>query len=453
VKAVPLALLVAASACKLDIAPGAAGYRCDDQHACPSDTTCVDGFCAVPEDAGGGNVGDDGGAPAAPCGKTTLLVDDFDADGPASYQWFVNVDARVDQQGGELVLTPEPDQIGSYPHYYSFVAYDLHESSITVELTQPVTQQHGVYSSLAAIASDDEQLSIVEEDGALSVGREDDGVTTYFMGPDYDPEQHRVWRLRDDGETMFAEVSRAGASWDELASFPSDPAFRYSHVMLEAGTYEAVASPGAAHYDNLDTGAPAGGVFCSLDSLADAFDDGVTSPAWTPDSYTSAGATMMEDEGLVIDLSPELESEGIYISSPVYDLRDGAISVHVAETTTKTGGAVTWLALHRYQQARKEVEVVQVGTLIELRVVTGDTRDTLASTTYDAIDHAWWRLADDGGDLTWSVSDDGLDWHDMRTFPNPLGAGPARVHLGASNFDGVAEPGRARFRQLNLPPP
>ena len=75
----------------------------------------------------------------------------------------------------------------------------------------------------------------------------------------YDPAEHRWLRLRDQAEVLYWEVSADGCEWVTLArngnplgSQPGGPA---SAVTLElgAGVYQALASPGVAIFDNVNT--------------------------------------------------------------------------------------------------------------------------------------------------------------------------------------------------------
>lgn len=441
-----LSALLSVAACQLDVEPSGT-FRCDDNHACPAGYDCEDGFCARPEpDAG---PGPDGGA-QADCGKMSLLSDDFESEGTPSFWWSLNEADGVSQVGGELILSPLSNKAESYPQYYSNPSYDLIGSSVMVEVPQSVNQADGVYASLTAQVGGGEMVAISQENGKLWVLRVEGGLFDAIEGADYSADDHRFWRLRDDGEHMFAEASPDGdGDWVELASVDSDPLFRYAHVMLEAGSYEAVADPGGAHFDHLNPDGPSGD-YCKLDTFTDEFDDGETSPAWLTGSYVVGGAAFEENAGLSIELGDTAESEGMYISAPRFDLRDSALALEVSEVTA--AGTVTWLGLRAHQADRLEVHVVVVNGMLELRVVTDDDTDTELSTPYDPEAHAWWRLLDDDDELVFQVSSDGDSWNELDRFDDPFGETPVLVHLGARNFEGVAEPGRARFRHLNAAP-
>src|SRR5690349_3002290 len=310
--------LLSLVACRLDVDPSGT-FRCDDNHACPAGYDCVDGCCALPPADAGPDP--DAGA-ASGCGKMSLLSDDFESEGEPSFWWSLNEPDGVSQVGGELILSPLPDEAESYPQYFSNPSYDLLGSSVTVEVPQSVHQADGVYASLTAQVGGGEMVAISQENGRLWVLRVEGGLFDAIEGAEYSPDDHRFWRLRDDGEHMFAEASPDGdGDWVVLASLDSDPLFRYAHVMLEAGTYEAVADPGSAHFDDLNP-AGASGEYCKLDTFTDEFDDGETDPAWLTGSYVVNGASFEENSGLRIELGDATGSEGIYISAPRFDMRD-----------------------------------------------------------------------------------------------------------------------------------
>lgn len=442
-----LTALLAVVGCRLDVEPSGT-FRCDDNHACPAGHDCVDGFCARPAPDAGPEP--DGGA-AVGCGKLSLLSDDFESEDGPRFWWSLNEADGVSQAGGELILSPLPDKPESYPQYFSNPSYDLIGSSVTVEVPQSVSQEDGVYAALTAQVTGGEMVAISQENGVLWVLRSEGGVFDAIEGAEYSPDDHRFWRLRDDGVHMFAEASPDGdGDWVELARVDSDPLFRYAHVMLEAGAYEATPDPGSAHFDNLNPDGPSG-EYCKLETFTDDFDDGETGPEWSSGSYVVDGASFEENSGLRIELGDTAGSEGLYISSPRFDLRGSSLAVEVTEVTA--AGTVTWLGLRAHQADKLELHVVAVDGLLELRVVTDDDTSTALSTSYDPEAHAWWRLVDDDDELVFEVSSDGDSWDELERIDDPFGATPVLVHLGARNYTGAADPGRARFRHLNLAPP
>ena len=109
--------------------------------------------------------------------------------------------------------------------------------------------------------------------------------------------------------------------------------------------------------------------------------------------------------------------------------------------------------MRAYQANRNEVQVVAHSGQLELRQFDGGEYTTPASVEYDAEAHAWWRLSAEDGDLIFSVSPDGDEWEEVDRIPDPFGTTPVWLVLGARNVEGIAEPGRARFRSLNLAAP
>lgn len=437
-----------AGGCKLGVEPSGT-FRCDDNHACPDGYDCIGEFCVRPEiDAAPGGQPDGGGEPTAGCGKMSLLSDDFGAGDGTSFQWAVGDPAQLEETGGQLVISPEPESASSFPHYISVGSYDLLDSSVTVEVPQTTSQTEGVYTSLTAQVFTDDLLHIEQSDGGLTVRREQGGGVQEMSGPSYVPEDHRFWRLRDDGDELLAEASPEGDTWITLATFDRDPLFRYAHVMLEAGTFLAVAAPGAAHFEGVNQGG-AEGVFCKLHTFTDDFDDGAQGAAWEPDTYNNFGTMFEEDDGLRIELGAADNAQGVYIASPRFDRVDSSLTVEVAEVSA--AGTITWIGLRAHQQERLEVQVVAEASTLKLRLIDVEGVSDEPAVAYDPEAHLWWRLAEKDGDLVFSASSDGMEWVEIDRIDDPF-TSPVYPYLGAANYDGIDEPGRARFRNLNLPP-
>lgn len=101
--------------------------------------------------------------------------------------------------------------------------------------------------------------------------------TTYFIGPDpstavgfrydsgqlfgmgsaayvpYDLVAHRWLRIREAAGIVHLETSPDAGTWNELAAV-LDPAWinTESQINIQAGTFQPVAAPGVAEFDDLD---------------------------------------------------------------------------------------------------------------------------------------------------------------------------------------------------------
>jgi glucose/arabinose dehydrogenase len=192
--------------------------------------------------------------PAKPKAIATL-TDNFSGSTIDQSQWNVYQPAANNTaQHDALSVSPE----AITPGYYGLASkqrYDLSGSAIYVKVPQ----------TTAADTSAETQL-VLEQDGAnnITIGftgnslllRHRVGGTNHDKFIAYKPATMKWWRIREANGVIYLETSADGKSWTQRRSF--NKAFDISKlkVILQAGTYEPVANPGTAIFDNLNV-APA----------------------------------------------------------------------------------------------------------------------------------------------------------------------------------------------------
>jgi hypothetical protein len=397
----------------------------------------------------------DGGSTAG-CGSTDLLVDDF-ADGLRGYEWgfsFDNGGATASEQGGRLVIDVADTGGNFYAGYATTLAYDLRGHAISVEVvTVPnaATSAQGVMS--LGHPKNDAGASIEVAGGMLNFIRTDtsgNGVSQGTLA--FSATDHRYWRIREAGGQVFWETSPDRTTWTlrEQASAPID--FRYARVSLFGGTYEAAAvNPGEMVFDNLNTGVPAS-EFCAPETLVDRFDDGVISDAWSRDSVTN-GCVISEGGG-VLRLTPAATAgSGCQLaSSTAYDLRGKAFVVRVAQMVDTSTQVQAYLRLADFAAGSDHyVGFFQRGGQLLAQSRAGGA-ETDVAVTWNATDHAWWRIREASGMVIWETSPDGTAWSMRRMSAAPVSLTRIVVDLSVENGAGAATPGAAHFDDFNAPP-
>jgi hypothetical protein len=181
------------------------------------------------------------------------FADDFE-DGAQAAFWqpnsFETPPASVDESGGELVITLASEP-GAFAAYLSD-DLDFTNRSVRVralEMPSAATNAQGFLK--VELPFPDTAMLIVEQ-GILRARLVVGDVTDDLASTPYDPETHRVFRLRHRDGTLHFETSADGSGFSTLASTSIDVS--YTRVGLMAGTYQTETAPGRARFDDLAVG-------------------------------------------------------------------------------------------------------------------------------------------------------------------------------------------------------
>jgi hypothetical protein len=78
------------------------------------------------------------------------------------------------------------------------------------------------------------------------------GVPTEPVSVDYDAAMHAWWRIREDGGTIYFEVSGDGVTYDALASTPAPFSVSALELSLIAGTHPSSITQEQARFDRFN---------------------------------------------------------------------------------------------------------------------------------------------------------------------------------------------------------
>ncbi len=466
-RALALAALLCA-ACRLNADYGGTEFRCSDG-VCPAGYTCVAEVCRLgAPDAGLPDAPEppDGSPPppdatiqqpdAAPpplCGRPDVFTDDFE-DGVTGTMWgwgWQDTGTPVTESGGHAIFTLNtPD----YSGYSTSRWFNLHDGRFFIEIPVMVNVLTDAEVIFHALGADDpgERLTFVQHNGALELSTRGGGTTTVVDSVSYDATGHRWWQLRSTGGTTYWETSPNGIDWTVQAMVP-DPAFiGHARIELEVGTYQPETSPGQAHIDNMNGGAPPTGRWCPTASASDDFDDGVESVLWTR-SY--GGACVKDENGGQATFTPSGASSNYcgYVSGTSYDLTASSATIELVQAPA--AGSTGSLAFFKAERDNDNaVELVATGSgNLQARTWIDGSIASIESMPYDPVAHRWLRLLEQSGQVVWQTSPNGIDWTTMTTatVPFPLTRVDAVFGAGTNAATAIA-PGTIRFDNYNLAP-
>jgi hypothetical protein len=165
------------------------------------------------------------------------------------------------------------------------VRYTLTGSQFAVELVVAPNKGNGTTQAFLTLLSDPTDatktgLEFTYTNGALLARRWNAGTGTTLAAATYNPANHRWWRIRESGGTVFWETGPDGSTWpttvySAASSTLTGVNLASLRVELGAGFYGTEPNPGVALWDNanIDPADPAGSV-----------DVGV----WTPNPFVPA---------------------------------------------------------------------------------------------------------------------------------------------------------------------
>jgi hypothetical protein len=156
----------------------------------------------------------------------------------------------VSRRSGRLEITPRSGISGlHYNGYVSSSTFDLTGKQASVEVVQAAAS---TANTVFALVSDgDNWFRFVAENGTLYFQSNISGVKA-SANTSYNAFQHRFWRFRHDSASklMFWETISDGKQWTVKHAATAQIPVTGLYVELNAGTYQPVAGPGTAVFDN-----------------------------------------------------------------------------------------------------------------------------------------------------------------------------------------------------------
>ncbi len=365
------------------------GYRCAPGEPC---------------DAGGGADADI--LAAGRCGTLALLQDDFAGGGlePTWYPWDDAPDAVIAESGGDAVVSITGGSADPWAGADSSIVFDMEGGALDVE----VAGTGGVSTVIEVRASDGSNTQIYAEDGMIAAAVFDSPQAGTRNEIAYDPDQHRYWRIREAGGTMYWELSGNRTDWIELHA-ESPPPIPLAHVrgIVAAGGQLATAS--TARFADVNGAAPASLAFCPTADLVDDFAAAPLDPLW--DWWDDPGCTVGESGGALTVSFPAGAGDtwcGI-TSRHVYDLRESELVIDAAGAIGATD-LMTELLATELGHPSNNLMIKRQEEMVHVHQAVNDSDVSARDLAYDADAHRFWRLRGAGGRIYFDASSDGVDW-------------------------------------------
>lgn len=185
------------------------------------------------------------------------LSDNFNDNSIDGTKWasFHTGTSSIAETGGEAVATPGSSTATvGYAGYTSLNSYDLTGDAAYIKVATNVNAAAGAQSYFKLSKDSSNVVQWIYENGTLKPQKTVAGTTSDITaGVTYNSTTHAWWRIRESSGTTFFDYSSDGSSWTNHTSLSNPFTITAVKVEFAAGTYQSVASPGAAHYDNFNT--------------------------------------------------------------------------------------------------------------------------------------------------------------------------------------------------------
>jgi len=336
------------------------------------------------------------------------------------------------QASSQLTITPLANTSGQkYAGYVSAQVWDLTGCAACVQVVQPTSTTSSA-NTIFALSIDSANWYRVIQEGASVYFQKNVNGTKTSVSVAWST-QTAWWRIRHDAsnDNIVWETSADGLNWTARRSELRELDVMGLNAELVAGTYGAVAAPGAA-------------IFANFQWATHQWKAGVvteTTNAAVPVSLVAGG----------ISISPLAGTAGQNYnglgSTKTWNLGGGSACVNVTQTTNASSAANTGLSLAIDANNWYRI-VYEAGNLYFQKKVSG-SKSTVGSMAASA---AWWRIRHDlpTDTVKWETSADGVTWTVRASTARQLDMTHLVAEVFAGTYQSETSPGTATFQNFNL---
>lgn len=184
--------------------------------------------------------------------RIETLTDNFNDNTQDVSLWATYAPAySIAETGGQLIINLQSNN-PVYDGYYSVNTYDLTGSQVTVRQIQGPSSLSGCQQMMFVQLDNSNKISIVIDGPNITFVLTAAGVDS-IVTTARDDAAMSWWRIRESGGTIFWDTSSDGSSWANRRNSASTFSVTSVVAELAAGTWQNVASPGTAIFDNFNT--------------------------------------------------------------------------------------------------------------------------------------------------------------------------------------------------------
>lgn len=382
---------------------------------------------------------------------TSSIVDDWSSGSVASNKWFNWGGSNVYVENEQLKMVSTLS--GSYSGIDSDVndkLYDLTWSSVTNEVVSAGNQNIGSWEVYPIYMYEDGDTStqyfFYISENRLKAYKKVSGTNTVLTDIAYNSTNHRWFRITEWDGTTYFDVSPDGTTWTNIADTAN--AFDVSKVVVgaEIGTWTSESSTTTAVFDNFNYAkAPTA-------TLTDDWASGsINASKWLNWGGSQVGVTGGE-------LTLTSQTGGGYfgidsdVSGKVYNMTNSSVVNKLVSAGNQSLDSWEVYPLYVYPEGDNSYQYyfnISGNTLKAYKKVDG-TSTQLASTSYNAANHKWFRIREASGTTYFDTSADGGTWSNFASTGNEFEALAVGVGVMIGTWDTEASTTTAKFDNFNV---
>jgi hypothetical protein len=405
---------------------------------------------ATTTSTGGSAMGGGGSGGATPvCGTPELTADDFDDAEPSTMWWtWADPGATIGETNGAAVITLA-EQTAGWSGFTSKFRYDLRDTRFFLEVPVVPNPATSALGAMTVIFDGSSYVQLLARAGKIEATQTIAGTWSQRYFGNYDPLAHRWWQIREEGGTLYWEVSPDGQEFTALASEPTAALFPMDLVRLELSAYTqgSEVSPGEVHFDNLMGGGPPATGWCAPFALTDDFSGAARGRGWNAWANGTGSHAQVAGE-LVIEHGPG-SGEAAYYSAQLFDLTGAEALVEVPAVAAQT---TSYVFFRLEIDGGHGVELLVSDGSLRARYELGYSTQTLHNTPFDVALHRWWKIREEGGIIHWESSSDGIRWKELAQLAAPIDVTALEVILGSGLASSTPDSDATVYDNYNLPP-
>jgi hypothetical protein len=212
------------------------------------------------------------------------------------------------------------------------------------------------------------------------------------------------------------------------------------------------AAPDADTTTMIDSGTPlpdADPATCNSVALLDDFADGSAAPLWT--AVPATGITVSEAGGVLTLAAPTNPAVTVIAGYTSVDraivLTDSSFFIEIPTMVNTASNAVAVIRIGA--TSANKIEIQQKGGSLTVNLTINSSPMNLASLSYSATEHRWWRVSDSAGTFRVQTSANGTQWVDRASAPTPAFFGAVGFDLQMRAFNTGPDAGSVVFDNAN----
>jgi hypothetical protein len=373
----------------------------------------------------------------------STLTDNFNDDSiSASWDDFEGGNAQIAEQNKRIEINlPASADSTADGDISSVSTYDLTGNYGYLQVIEVPNAETNANAELRIFTDSDNWFRWVYEEGRLFAQYKKAGLVSSLVDLTWLAADYRFWRIREASGIVYWETSSDAQEWVIETQVTHGMTITAMKVLIAAICYKDETNPGNFIVDNFN--------ITPIARLKDNFNDNdLNLTRW--DKFEGGSATLNETNRRIeinYPASSTSSTDGDITSDNAFDLDESEVILETLEMPDDATSADAELRV--FTDANNWFRFVYEGGTLFMQRRNAGASATIASLTYSAITHRWWKIAEASGTITWYTSLDGKTWTSRGTYVHGMNISAMKVLIAGTCFQNETNPGRFVVDNLN----